>query len=370
MKMTLITYETWRQTHNPWTNFYGNLNPISDSELLSEIYDIIDEYYNPRILGVTDSDRFLVLMQTKLKQIESNFFKSFMLDNNYDEINEMLKNINMISNTETDTDLNGTNKSTINSERTDNLKTTKSERQDTSNGSSNSTENIGAKSDSRSTTNDGSVTRDTTYGEDNSTSSTNYGKKDTQGGTTKTSNKSRQVVSNTPQSNLGSVNIGIDAELNWDYASGLTDSTSQQTIEHGMTDTLSGIDSTTTQRQTRKDNESTTDNRTSEETLNSGEQENKNTNTSNVTFNEGEQSVSNTGTQDTVQTENREHSQTGKYNKTNDNSGHTDNLAIIRQQWRDLLHTTITAYKYIFNELDSLFMSIWGLEEDCIFSIV
>lgn len=299
-------------------------------------------------------------MHSKLASIESNFFKSFMLDKNYEDILDMLKTIDMLSDTDTSTDLSGTNKTTGTNTRTDDLTSTKSARTDRTSGTSDTTATEGSRTDTIDTLNGGTTEKDTTYG-----------KKETQGGTTKQTNngtntgKSRGVISNTPQSNIGEPIVGIDADLDWNYASGLQDSSSSQTnnstqnTEHGLTDTLSGTDK-----------ELTKDNRTVMEIVDKGEQRNRSNTYVDNTFEEGEQSVTNTGTQDTQTTENREHQQLGKYKKINDNSGRTDNLAIIRQQWRDLLHTTITAYKYLFNELDDLFISIWDIDDDCFFTII
>lgn len=321
-------------------------------------------------------------MKIKLASIESNFFKSFMLDKNYDDILDMLKTIDMLSDTDTDTNLSGTNKSTGSNNRTDNLITTKSSRNDTKNDTVNNTENIGARSDTRDTVNGGDTTRTTTYGQDKRTDTTEFGKVDTQtGGSTTDTNgtindKSRTVVSNTPQSNITTQVAGIDANLDWNYASGLQDNknnrtnTEKQTVQNNSTNTQSGSDTLISTRQQREDSEITADNRTTSETLDSGEQTNTNSGTSNSSYTEGEQSITNTGTQNTELTENREHSQTGKYKKVNDNSGRTDNLASIRQQWRDLLHRTMSAYDYLFKELDSLFISIWDIEDDCFFDII
>lgn len=379
MKETLITYKTWRVTHNPWqnNNFIGNLDPTNpeESDLINEIHNYIDDYFNPRLLGVTDPDRFLVLMNNKLISIESNFFNSLMLDKNYDNILSMLKTIDMKSVTDTDTSLNGNNKSTITNKRTDNLTTTKSSRQDTKTDTAEQTETMGARTDTRESTNGGSVSKDTTYGEDVKTDSTTYGKKETQGGSTNTTNnqttntKNRNVVSQTPQSNLGQTVVGVNAELDWNYASGVQDANNNQTtsgtnnVTHGLTNTLSGTDTVTSSRQSRTDSEVTQDNRTDTENVVTGEQTNTANGTANSTFNEGEQSVTNTGTQDNATSEDRTHSQTGKYNKTNDNSGRTDNLATIKSQWRELLHKTMSAYSYLFEQLNDLFISVWDIDD-------
>lgn len=379
MKETLITYKTWRTTHNPWqnNNFIGNLDPTNTEEanLINEIHNYIDDYFNPRLLGVTDPDRFLVLMNNKLVSIESNFFNSLMLDKNYDNILSMLKTIDMKSVTDTDTSLNGANKSTITNKRTDNLTTTKSSRQDTKTDTAEQTEIVGARTDTRESTNGGSVSKDTTYGEDVKTDSTAYGKKETQGGSTNTTNNqttntnNRNVVSQTPQSNLGQTVVGVNAELDWNYASGVQDTTNNQTtngtnnVTHGLTNTLSGTDTITSNRQSRTDSELTQDNRTVTENVGTGEQTNTANGTVNSTFDEGEQSVTNTGTQDNSTSEDRTHSQTGTYNKTNDNSGRTDNLATIKSQWRELLHKTMSAYSYLFEQLNDLFISVWDIDD-------
>lgn len=318
--------------------------------MLVDIHTYIDNYFNPRYIGVTDEDRFMILFKIKLLEIENNFFNSFKLDTNYDDIIDMLKNIDMLSDTETDTDLHGTNTSTIDTTRTDNLTQTKSSRDDKREDVASSVQNIGNTATTKETTNGGTITEDKTYG-----------KKDTQGGTTTTdtegsdSNKTRAVNSQVPQSNIGSNIVGIDANLDWNYASAMHDTKanntnqSEQTVKHGLTNTTSGTDSTTTE-----------DKRTSTDTITTIPQENHVANTGTSNFTEGEQSVTNTGSQDTTTTEDRSHQQIGKYNKINNNSGRNDNLAIIRQQWRDLLHTTITAYMYLFNNLEPLFYNLWG----------
>lgn len=311
--------------------------------------------YEPRIIGVNNPERFLQLMTNKLAQIESNFFNSFRLDIHYVLLEDMLKNIDMLSDTNTDTQLNGTNNSTIDSTRTDNLQSTKSARTDSKRDDSNVSETDGARTDTQDTVNGGTLTRDT-----------NYGKKDTLSGSDTTTNSgtdttsSRVVGSQFPQSNIGSVISGIDANLSWDYATGAQDTKQSLTkngtskTDYGRTDTQSGTDQ-----------ELTKDNRTVMITSVKGEQVNNTEATVNSTFNEGEQSVSNTGTQENRETEDRTHSQTGKYKKVNDNSGRTDNIAKIRLEWRQLLHETLSAYSYLFKELDILFYSLWDLDDDC-----
>lgn len=363
MRKILTTYKTWRITHNPWmnNNFIGYLDPTNQEDLIiiNEIHDYIDKLFEPRFLGVTNQDRFLQLMLSKLKSIESNFYNSFRLDSHYDLLEDMLKNIDMLSDTNTDTNLSGTNTGTINNKRTDNLVSTKSAREDTRDDTSNSVETDGARQDTQNISNDGNITKETTYG-----------KKDTLSGTDTTTNtgtdtsQGRAVNSQYPQSNIGDTTVGIDAPLAWDYATAGSDS--KQTInkndvsktDYGRVDTLSGTDKDVT---TDKSSQTTTSDK--------GEQINKINADLMSTFNEGEQSVTNTGTQDNNQTENREHTQTGKYKKINNNAGRTDNLAKIRQEWRDLLHTTISAYSYLFNELDSLFYNLWDVDE-CYYEII
>lgn len=426
MKKTLITYKTWRQTHNPWAgnNFIGNLNPeySTDANLIDEIHSYIDEYFNPRILGVTDPDRFMILMHAKLAGIESNFFNSFTLDKNYEHLNSMLKNIDMHSLTNTDTNLSGTNNGTTTNLRTDNLTTTKSSREDSSGGTGKTTDNLGARSDTRDivnggklikdtinggtitedTINGGTVTKANEYGADVKTDTTQYGKINTQSGTDTTTNtgtstsNARAINSQTPQSNIGSGIVGIDAQVDWNYASALQDNKNSQTsnstnkLEHGLKDTASGTDTLTSNRQARTDNETTTDARTVKntttdartindttedtrtvmESIDTGEQTNISNSTVSSTFTEGEQSVKNTGTQNNTQTEDRTHTQIGTYKKNNDNEGRTDNIAVIWEQWRALLHKTMSAYTYLFNQLDSLFVSIWDIDDDCYFNII
>lgn len=299
-------------------------------------------------------------MLIKLAEVETNFYRSFILDRHYDDILDMLKNIDMLSDTNTDTNLTGTNKGTITGTRTDNLKTTKSSRLDTTQSTTNNTENRGAREDVRDTVNGGNITKDTEYGR--TSTDTGDSKEHTDDSTT---SNSRSVVSQFPQSIIGNQTSGIDAPLNWNYATGAQDGKATNT---GVNDKTTNTNNTNKLGGT--DKEVTKDARTVVETLDTGEQTITNNGTGNGTFNEGEQSVSNTGTQDNSQTENREHSQVGKYKKVNDNSGRTDNLAIIRNQWRDLLHKTMSAYTFLFDSLDELFLSIWDIDTDCFFEIV
>lgn len=359
-----MTYKTWRKTNNPWqnNNFIGYLNPnnTDDIQLINEIHNIIDDYFEPRILGIENGDRFLTLFKGRLAGIEPNFFNSFKLDKNYSELIDMLRNIDMLANTKTDTDLHGTNTSTINTTRTDNLKSTKSSRDDESTSNNIVNTDIGNRHDSTTIDNTGT-----------SQNKTDYGRVDTQSGTDTTTNngnatnQSRGVNSQTPQSNLGSVNVGIDAPLNWDYASAVQDSKTTQnndstsSVEHGLKDTLSGSDTNTT-----------TNNLKTVQATDTGEQNNKQVQDVTNTYTEGEQSVSNTGTQDTQETENRTHQQIGDYNKDYLNQGRNENIAILWKEWRDLLHKTITSYMYLFENMETLFMALWDVEDDCWFKIV
>lgn len=291
-------------------------------------------------------------MMGKLAQIESNFFNSFMLDKQYDSILSMLKNIDMETTDEERLVSNTSNTGTSSTKRTDNLEDSTSSRQDSTDETASSTLTDGSRSDTKDITNGGSVTRETVYG-----------RKNTQGGSTTTTDnetdtsKNRLVSSTTPQSNVSSTVAGIDADVDWSYASGLQDSKNSSTksgttkIDHGLTDTSSGTDT-----------ETNTDRRTTMETYDKGEQVNKSNGSSQKTFNVGEQSVSHTGSQDTSSTNNQDSNRTDTMNKSSNNGGRTDNLANLRLKWRELLTTTLSAYQYLFSELDSLFFSVWNID--------
>lgn len=345
-------------------------------------------------------------MRFKLAEIEPNFFRSFILDKHYDDILDMLKNIDMLSDTDTDTNLSGTNKSTGNQTRTDNLKTTtdttrtddltstKSKRQDISEDDVSSKETRGARKDTEEIANSGKDKKIYDFGVEKVDTTVDYGKVDTSDNkTTNTNNStiletSRAVNSQYPQSNVGMDKVGIDATLDWNYASAVQDSknnrtdTGKQDTTNNTTNTQSGSDVTSVVRDKGNDDVTTEYGMNTDKTLNTGEQIINNTGSQSTNFTEGEQSVTNTGTQknDTVtnntgtqgieNSENREHQQVGKYHKVNDNSGRNDNLANIRLEWRNLLHNTLSSYQYLFRELDKLFISIWDIEDDCYFTIV
>lgn len=432
MKQTLITYKTWRQTHNPWsklinpnTNLYtkwftGNLTSDNE-ELVNELHYLIDEYFNPRIIGVTNPERFLTLMQTKLLNIEPNFFNSFYLDNNYPQLVDMLKNINMLSKTDTTTNMSGTNNGTNTNKTTNNLTET-DEGSETSNGTdTNSPTKITREWDntldnnqepyvvSNETLQINNLKTNDTIGEQKSNSTTdtngtnssestnqqtitNNGS-DTNSGTD--TNKNRSIVSNTPQSNIGVGVAGIDANVDWNYASGLQDN--KETITHGLK-----IDRVNTQTDNGTNNISNTSesSTTTDSTIN--EHTNETTNTGTVETNTAQntsaiiskETISGSETEDSIQTTktveltktnsntkkntgsidvNGEHdssyNQDATYNKENDNSGRTDNLAKIWMEWRNLLHKTLSSYMYLFNELDDLFFSIWDIDE-CEYNII
>lgn len=432
--MTLTTYKTFRQTHNPWqtNNFIGNLNPDNPDEanLIDEIHSYIDEIFSERILGVTNLDRFETLMRFKLAEIEPNFFRSFMLDKHFDDLLDMLKNIDMLSDTNTDTNLSGTNKSsgtstrtddltqttnttrtddltqTTDTTRTDDLTSTKSKRQDISEDDISSKETRGARKDTEEIENSGKDKKTLNFGIEKIDTVVDYGKVDTTDNKSSNTNNStiletsRAVNSQYPQSNIGMDKVGIDALVDWNYASAVQDNknnrtdTGKQDTTNNTTVTQSGSDLTSVTRDKGDDDVTTEYGMKTDKTLNTGEQIINNSGSKSNNFTEGEQSVSNTGTQkndgtvkntgtqtnagtvkntgnqDVRTKEDREHQQVGKYHKLNDNSGRTDNLAKIRLEWRNLLHNTLSAYQYLFNQLDSLFISIWDIEDDCFFTIV
>lgn len=283
-----------------------------------------------------------------------------MVDKNYDSILDMLKTIDMLSENQ------GTNNITIEgteettNTRTDNLQESKSERSDTSTIAGSTTDVIGAVSSTVDVSNSGTLKNEMVYGRKDTTSGT-----DTNTQTSDTTNKSRTVVSNTPQSNLGADTVGIDANLNWDYASQLqdnkntSDANSTNSTEYGKTSTQSGTDTSTS-----------TDTRGTMTTQDVGEHQNSQQATQTNDYTRGRETKDNTGTQTTEKTSTKNGTNTNTSSRTDNNSGRNTSLAEIYSKWRSLLHGTITSYQYLFKNLDDLFMSIWDIEDDSYFTIV
>lgn len=309
---------------------------------------------------MTSEERFSVLFDIRLAEIESNFFKSFMLDKNYDSILDMLKNIDMLSENQGTSDLTISGTEEIKTIRTDNLQESKSERSDTNKIVGSTTDIIGAVSSTVDVSNSGTLKNEITYGRKDTASGT-----DTNTQSSDTTNKSRTVVSNTPQSNLGADTVGIDANLNWDYASQLqdnkntNDANSTNSTEYGKTSTQSGTDTSTS-----------TDTRGTMTTQDVNEHQNSQQATQTNDYTRGRETKDNTGTQTTDRTNTKNGTNKNVSNRTDNNSGRNTSLAELYNKWRSLLHGTITSYQYLFKNLDDLFMSIWDIEDDSFFTIV
>lgn len=83
-----MTYEEWRKTNDPWnydvhSNFIGNLDPVTDANVIDAIHSIIDEYLAPRHLGVRDAKRFEILFHIKLLEVETQFFNLLKIKDIY-----------------------------------------------------------------------------------------------------------------------------------------------------------------------------------------------------------------------------------------------------------------------------------------------
>lgn len=294
-----MTYKKWRETNNPWDGnfFIGYLNPddATDANLIDGIHSTIDEVFGPRYIGVSDPDRFKILFFRKLSEIEFNFYESFRLDSHYDTLVDMLKTIDMNSNT------NGTNES------------------------KSSGENV--------TSNDLTDTTNTTIGERNDENETTYDVKDARtsslNGETKNvaTGKNRVLHSDMPQSNVASSTGGLDTDVKWNFASDLNDTLNQ------------GTDTNTT--------------------ITSGTDENNRTGTTGMTSKLGEQSNVSSVTKTGKVTVENIGTNTGKTTSESTNNGRNVNVASIRQEWRSLLYSTITSIKYLLDNCEPLFISVW-----------
>lgn len=399
-----ITYKVYRETHNPWgqnnSTFIGNLNPNDpvDANLINEVHNIIDHYYEPRYLGVQDEDRFEYLFHIRLRSIENKFYKSLMLDTNYPTLKDILNNMALLNNS------NGTGNisDTDNETRTDNLNENITVNEDehirtselTNNLTDNRTLSYGAQSSNNTKTLDVyhvinetlGATEQNTNRTDNLTSassgsgSTTYGKTETTNLTDTQTGKARDLVSDTPQSNVASSTQGLDTPVTWTYASQLQDhsqtnsDTRNTTLTNGGTDSATNSD-TTTNTGTQDIKSTTKEVNNISDTTDTGTVGDKldinahsdtdnltKTGTSTTTITDDPHQITtaktNTGTQTKTGTSTRE---------THDSNeetleGRNLKLSELIKDFEDLCFRTVSSYFYLFKSLDDLFYSVWDID--------
>lgn len=315
-----MTYKKWRETYNPWrdasgtnTYFHGNLNPTTDANLIEAIHSLIDEYFNPRYIGVYSPDRFNILFYKRLNEVEYNFYQALTSDRVYSEYQTMLKEITM-----TATDSRQRSEEHQNNDtRTDDLSYNVDRTQDPFNTSVEHTYNN---------------VKDT---------STNTGN-DTMTATNEATNAStgfnRTLQSDTPQSNVLPETTGIDTPISWKYASDLSDGYN-------------------------KDNSTsnTTSNSTNETTLNGSNTRTGSESTeTNTSIQSNTETGSNTGTVKNVGTS----TITGNDSGNNSNDGRNTNIANLLVEWKEYVYKQLNAFRWLIDQLETCFISVYDEENE------
>lgn len=320
-----ITYQTWRETKNPWTNnFYGNLDPVTDKVLIDSIHQMIDDYFNPRCIGVYDSDRFMVLFKKKLNEVEYRFYQSLTFDKEYIDILRAYQDIEMESVTDTTSTLDGERDNTTTTDLTNTSNTTVNPFTTTV---TESYDNYKELFNSNDTTNIDSTVTDKNTGTINNTIENN--------------GQTRELHSDMPQSNVSDSTLGLGVDVKWNYASDLKDNLNKSTETNNTENNLTTT--STTDSSNVNTNESTASKEGSiiSETSN-GEQ--------------GSNSTSkNTGTVTNTETTNN----TTKDNTKTNNSGRNTNIADILDRWKNYLYKRVSAFEWLFSELEVLFYAVF-----------
>lgn len=180
-------------------------------ELITKVEDAIELYIMSRRIGVPNDTRFQQLWDVNLIANGYRFWNMLEAEEEYVKTVDLI-NTHTISRTY-ESDRNGTTSNTTSG--TGSVQST-GEVDQTNTRSNDTTVTYGRK--------DSITGTDTTSGD----TTTTYGRKDTTTGTTavttEESSKSRQLASNTPQSNVASSTQGLDVAVTWTYATGLQDS--------------------------------------------------------------------------------------------------------------------------------------------------
>lgn len=306
-----ITYQKWRENNNPWTDgtFQGNLNPkdTEDSNILNMIHSTIDEYFNPRYLGVQDEDRFSILFLKRLKEIEYQFFQSFESESIYYNVKEMIKNYIIINTTSGKITDSGSN--TYKQEN--NLTTTSEKTQDAYDVTS-TLSNTGT-----------NTTKDTGTDTVENTETQN----------TMNTTTSKHLQSDTPQSNVSSWIQGLNNDVTWDFAT--------QYDETLGTSTDNKNDTSSSTR---------TANLTTEVTLDTSQN-----NTTSYDDIKNHDSTSNTGTIDlTTSTSN-----TKSNEETHTQEGQNVITPEVLQKWKSYLFGNASSLRWLFDSLETCFVSVY-----------
>lgn len=315
-----MTYKKWRETHNPWTDgsgtvkfFIGNLNPTTDANLIEAIHSLIDEFFNPRYIGVYDPERFTILFYKRLNEIEYNFYQALTSDRNYTTLQLMLKDLDV---------------TTTGNENDNNSRETDFTRTDNLMNSSNRTQNPY------------NVTNELTYNNVKDTG-TQSGT-DTQNGTLESTDANtafgRVLQSDTPQSNVASTTTGIDTPITWTYATGLNDTYNKSNNTSNQTNTSTNQNETTTENTRTGSQTQTTD-------------------TGTVTSNE---TGTNTGTVKNAGTD----TITGVKTTAHENTGRNNNLAIILDEWKNFLYRQASAYQWLIEKLETCFITSYDEDSE------
>ena len=303
-------------------------------ELITKVEDAIELYIMARRIGVPNDTRFQQLWNVNLIANGYRFWNMLEAEEEYIKAADLI-NTHTISRTY-ESNRNGKTSNTT-----------------TGNGNVQST---GEVDQTNTRSDDTTVTygrKDSTTGTDTTSedSTTTYGRKDTTTGTTAVTteedSKSRQLVSNTPQSNVASSTQGLDVAVTWTFATGLQDSMAEGSATSNTTNnnevTASGSD---------QDENSTTVN-TDHETQASGTDKTENSGTDTVTGTNKTTTTSTTQGTDTGTTEDTESS--------NEQVTETGPVAEILEKWYAYLLGSPSPIKWMLDKIEPL---LYGFYED------